>query len=169
MKRFPEIIDRLYGIVAELEALFPGRPFTPDGHMLGSIGESLAQYYYGVTLNRPSTKGEDGQAACGGVEVKITQREHVAFRCSPKTLLVLKLFKDGRFEEVYNGSGSRVWATVSNKRMPGNGQYPVRLSTLRRLMKDVAEQEKLKMIRPQAGGAYVSPSAKRPGPHKTNE
>jgi len=149
MKTFPDIMQRLYGIVAELEGLFPGRPFTPDGHMLGSIGESLAQYYYGVTLNRPSAKGEDGQAECGGVEVKITQRESVAFRCLPETLLVLKLFKDGRFEEVYNGSGSRVWATVSTKTMPSNGQHQVRLSTLRRLMKEAAVQEKLKMIRPQ--------------------
>jgi len=148
MKTFPKILNRLYRVVSELEILFPGRPFTPDGHMLGSIGESLAQHYYGVNLYRPSKKGEDGQAACGPVEVKITQRESVALRCKPKTLLVFKLFKSGAFEEVYNGQGSRVWATVNKKKTPSNGQYQIRLNTLRRLMKDVSEHEKVKMIRP---------------------
>ena len=65
MDKFPDILKKLYKIVGELEELFPGRPFTPDGHMIGSIGEALAQYYYGVKLNRPSTPGEDGQTELG--------------------------------------------------------------------------------------------------------
>lgn len=149
MEKFPDILQRLYKIVDELEVLFPGRPFTPDGHMIGSIGEALAQYYYGVKLNRPSTQGEDGQAECGPVEVKTTQRESVAFRCEPKTLLVLKLYSNGDFEEIYNGNGSRVWATINTGRRPGNGQYQVKLKTLRRLMKEVPAGEKLKMVRPK--------------------
>jgi hypothetical protein len=149
MERFPNILKRLYKIVDELEDLFPGRPFTPDGHMIGSIGEALAQYYYGVTLNRPSTQGEDGQAESGPVEVKTTQRESVAFRSEPKTLLVLKLYSNGVFEEIYNGNGSRVWATINTERRPGNGQYQVKLKTLRRLMKEVPAGEKLKKVRPE--------------------
>jgi hypothetical protein len=117
--------------------------------MVGSIGEALAQYYYGVRLNRPSTEGEDGQAGCGPVEVKITQRENVALRSKPKTLLVFKLFENGDFEEVYNGGGSRVWATINTERTPSNGQFQVRLNTLRRLMREVPESERVKKVRPK--------------------
>ena len=35
-----EKIKELYEISAELERLFPGRHYTPDGHMIGSIGEA---------------------------------------------------------------------------------------------------------------------------------
>jgi uncharacterized protein DUF6998 len=129
MERFPNILKRLYRIVDELEDLFPGRPFTPDGHMIGSIGEALAQYYYGITLNRPSTQGEDGQAEYGPVEVKTTQRESVAFRSEPRALLVLKLYSNGVFEEIYNGNGSRVWATINTERRPNPVTVNIKLSS----------------------------------------
>lgn len=35
-----EKIKALYAISRELEQLFPGRHYTPDGHMIGSIGGS---------------------------------------------------------------------------------------------------------------------------------
>ena len=38
--RFPEIIRELYRLIDELEQMFPGRHFTPDGHLVGSIGEA---------------------------------------------------------------------------------------------------------------------------------
>lgn len=41
-ERFPERIRELYKLVAQLEALSPGRPFTPDGHMVGSLAECAA-------------------------------------------------------------------------------------------------------------------------------
>ncbi len=34
----PALLGNLYSIVARLEALFPGRKFTPDRHLVGSIG-----------------------------------------------------------------------------------------------------------------------------------
>jgi len=38
----PSLFQELYSIVDRLEELFPGRRFTPDGHLVGSIGEVLA-------------------------------------------------------------------------------------------------------------------------------
>ena len=37
-----EKIRELYRITAELEEKYPGRCFTPDGHLVGSIGEVYA-------------------------------------------------------------------------------------------------------------------------------
>ena len=46
----PNLIRRLYAIVADLETAFPGRKFTPDGPLVGSIGEVLAAHRYGLEL-----------------------------------------------------------------------------------------------------------------------
>jgi len=41
------LLDSLYGSAERLEALFPGRKFTLDGHLVGSIGEVIAAYMFG--------------------------------------------------------------------------------------------------------------------------
>lgn len=46
----PKLIRELYCVVNELETLFPGRNFTLDGHLVGSIGEVLAAHYYELDL-----------------------------------------------------------------------------------------------------------------------
>jgi hypothetical protein len=131
--RFPELIADLYKVVAALEAMFPGRHFTPDGHLVGSIGEALASHHYGVELFSASAQGHDGRANGRLVQVKATQGTRVALSSEPEHLLVLRLHKNGTFTEEYNGPGQPVWASVSHKARPGNGQYQVSISALRRL------------------------------------
>jgi hypothetical protein len=43
-------VQQLIEIVKELEKDFPGRHFTLGGHLVGSIGEVMASYYYGIEL-----------------------------------------------------------------------------------------------------------------------
>jgi hypothetical protein len=40
--RLPAPVAAIYKAVEELEALYPGRRFTPDGHLVDSIGEVIA-------------------------------------------------------------------------------------------------------------------------------
>ena len=54
-------VQKMIGIVSELEEEFPGRHFTLDGHLVGSIGEVMAAYYYGFELYRASAQGHDGR------------------------------------------------------------------------------------------------------------
>jgi hypothetical protein len=143
--RFPVLIAQLYDVVAELEAMFQ-RPFTPDGHMVGSIGEALAAHYYGMTLTPCSTPGCDATVGDKRVEIKATQSTKVAFRCKPDHLLVLKLHRDGSFDEIYNGDGARVWALVAHKPIPPNGQLSVPLSSLKRLNAQAEESERISRI-----------------------
>jgi hypothetical protein len=138
----------MYQLVAELEAMFPGRPFTPDGHMVGSLAECFAEYYYGLDLFACSNKGHDAQLNDCQVEIKATQGNSVALRSGPEKLLVLKLFRDGSFEEIYNGPGATVWALVEANPRPSNGQYQVRLSRLRELNKNVRDVERLARVKP---------------------
>src|SRR5580704_19671100 len=44
------LIRQLYTVVAQLEEEFEDRRFTPDGHLVGSIGEVVAAYAFGLKL-----------------------------------------------------------------------------------------------------------------------
>ncbi len=39
----PKLVADIYRAVADLEKLYPGGKFTPDGHLVGSIGEVIAE------------------------------------------------------------------------------------------------------------------------------
>ena len=58
-------IRELYAITTELESLYPGRKFTIDGHLVGSIGEVLVAERYGLTLLSNSTQTHDAEAKDG--------------------------------------------------------------------------------------------------------
>jgi len=138
----PELVERLYAIVSELEAQFPGRPFTPDGHLVGSIGEVLAAAHYNLRLLPCSSEYHDAVAPDGRqVQIKVTQGQQVAMRSTCDHLLVLRLQKDGAATEAYNGPGEMAWDAAGP--MQRNGQRPIRLSTLRKLMGEVSPTQRL--------------------------
>jgi hypothetical protein len=143
VEMIPELVKALYRTVAELQRLFPGRPFTPDGHLVGSLGEVVAAHDYDLELLPPSTEGCDAVTRDGKrVEIKTTQGTRVALRNLPSHLLVLKLCGDGTVEEVYNGPGKEPWN--QSGKMQKNGQRPISLSKLKSLMKSVSEENKVK-------------------------
>jgi len=138
----PGIVQRLYALVGELEEHFPGRRFTPDGHLVGSLGEVLASCYYDLELLAASTERHDARTRDGRlVQVKATQGRSVALRSEPDHLLVLALLRDGTIDEVYNGPGSLAWRRVGP--LQKNGACPLAVSTLRRLMEEVPESSRL--------------------------
>ncbi len=94
----PALVKDLYAVVRRLEALFPGRHFTPDGHLVGSIGEVLAAYHYGLNLYAASMPCHDGVCPAGRrVQVKATQGESIGISEEPDFLIVLKLALDGKY------------------------------------------------------------------------
>jgi hypothetical protein len=140
---FPQHLRAIYDAVDALEAMFPGRHFTPDGHMVGSLGEALAAYYYDISLSQASAECHDGTCDKRHVQVKATQGDRVAITSEPEHLLVLRLNRDGSFVEEYNGPGTLVWNLVAHKPRPKNGQYQVSLASLRKLMTRVNKHEQL--------------------------
>jgi len=130
-KEVPELLDRLYSVVDRLEELFPGRKFTPDGHLVGSIGEVIAAYRFGLRLLEGSAPGHDAESKDGRlVQIKLTQgNSSVALRSEPEHLLVFRLQKNRSVEDVYNGPGRVPWSKVGN--MQKNGQCAISLSRLR--------------------------------------
>lgn len=145
--KFQVLIKDLYATVNELESMFPGRHFTPDGHMVGSIGECLVADAYGLELMAASNKGYDAVTKSGKrVEIKATQSDAAAFRSEPEHTIVIKILSDGSFDEIYNGPGSIVWSQFSGKTMPSNGQYQISLKRLKALNSQVNENQRVPKI-----------------------
>lgn len=106
-------VQKLIGIVNELETEFPGRHFTLDGHLVGSIGEVMAAYYYGIELYTASAVAHDGEVNGKRVQIKISQQDNIVINHEPDYLIVLYLNKGGDIYEVYNGLGAEPWKAAS--------------------------------------------------------
>ena len=137
IREVPELIAQLYKITQRLEEIFPDRPFTPDGHLVGSIGEVVAKYIYGLELKDPSCAQFDAETKNGKtVQIKLTGRagKGYGFRWSSKTpceapdlLLALKLTQSG-FVEVFNGPFPV--DLLKNRKDSTNGQLTIPISKL---------------------------------------
>jgi hypothetical protein len=142
----PEKVKQLYAIVKELEAMFPGRHFTLDGHLIGSVGEVLAAYHYGLELLPASYQTHDAVSLDGRrIQIKATQVNRIGISSEPDCLLVLKILPDGRVEEIYNGPGKNVWEAAGKRQK--NGQRYIPNGQLRKLSCCVKPEEKLPMLR----------------------
>ncbi|WP_026340931.1 hypothetical protein [Thioalkalivibrio sp. AKL10] len=144
-EHLPRLVGELYRVVGELEAMFPGRHFTPDGHLVGSLGECLAAYHYGLDLLRASSPGVDAVKDGREIEIKATQGKSVGLRSGPEHLLVLKLDREGGFAEIYNGPGKVVWREFEGKPKPSNGQYQISVKRLTQLMEAVSPHQRVAM------------------------
>lgn len=139
-------LDDLYTASDGLERLFPGRKFTLDGHLVGSIGEVVAAYIFDLDLNPASTLGHDATAPDGrNVEIKLTQGHRVAIRHEPEHLIVLHRPKGGPMRVVFNGPGGLAWDAAG--KMQKNGQRPISLVRLSQLTADVPVGERLLEVR----------------------
>lgn len=138
-------LDDLYAASEGLERLFPGRKFTLDGHLVGSVGEVAAAYMFDLELNAASTQGHDAISQDGRqVEIKLTQGKGVAIRHEPEHLLVMHRPKGGPMRVVYNGPGDLAWHAAG--KMQKNGQRPIGLTKLAALMVEVASSAQLPMV-----------------------
>jgi hypothetical protein len=140
--KIPQLLKQLYEIVAELESLFPGRKFTLDGHLVGSLGEVIAAHDYDLTLLESSAETHDARKGSKQIQIKATQGKSVAMYGEPEHLLVLRLLKNGAAEEIYNGPGKPAWDNAGKPQK--NGQRSISLSRLRVLMGTVPESQKVK-------------------------
>ena len=101
------LVPELFQITKALEAAAPGRHFTPDGHLVGSIGEAVAAARYGLELTTASTKGVDAHHKASGrsVEIKATvEGKRISLRgMEPQAdhLLVLRINSDGSASEIF--------------------------------------------------------------------
>ena len=137
-------VQELVRIVSELETAFPGRHFTLDGHLVGSIGEVMAVYYYGIDLYTASAELHDGQVSGREVQIKITQQDNVMISGEPDYLIVLYLKRDGNVYEIYNGPGKEPWESAGKTDSHNNRH--MRVNTLMELDRSVPSEERIQTI-----------------------
>lgn len=133
----PAPVAAIYHAVAELEALYPGRRFTPDGHLVGSIGEVVAAEALGLTLYPASHPAHDAYDANGDVQIKMTGGKSVAMYSTSTRLVVLRVTSPELAEIVYDGPGEIAWSNA--RKMGKNGQRVISLTKLRALGAMVTE------------------------------
>ena len=141
-----DLLGRLYRIVDRLEVLFPNRKFTPDGHLVGSIGEVLAAHMFGLDLLPGSSPNHDAVAANGWrVQIKLTQGTRgVALRAQPDHLLVLRLTPERSVEIIYNGKGLSPWSQAGS--IQKNGQRQISLKRLSAIDDYVSTEDRLPLL-----------------------
>ena len=95
---------------------------------------------YGLTLLPNSTKTHDAVSKDGKyVQIKATQVQGISISSEPDYLIAIKLFSDGSWEEVYNGPGKLVWDNAG--KLQKNGQRPISLNKLKKLMTSIQEDK----------------------------
>lgn len=144
MENVKSQVQKLIAIVKELEEDFPGRHFTLDGHLVGSIGEVMAAYYYGIELYKASEKGYDGEVDGRRVQIKISQQDNIVIPHKPDFLIVMYLRKNGDIFEVYNGPGKLAW-DIASKRDSHNNRHMM-VNKLMELDKTVDDEQRIKQI-----------------------
>ena len=128
----PPAVAAIYGAVEDLERAYPGRKFTPDGHLVGSIGEVVAAEAFGLTLHPASYAGHDARDAAGrDVQIKMTGGRSVSLYATCDRLIVLKITSPIEAEVFYDGHGAPAWEAAG--RMQKNGQRTISLSRLARI------------------------------------
>jgi hypothetical protein len=127
----PSPVAKIYEAVAELEATFPGRKFTPDGHLVGSLGEVIAAEELKLTLHPSSYAGHDAFDANGDVQIKMTGQtgKSASLYATCQRLVVLKVVSPHEAEIIYDGPGEPAWTAAG--RMGKNGQRVISLARLR--------------------------------------
>jgi len=129
-------IRRIFQSCRELTQL-TGRPFSPDGHLVGSLGEVIARDRCNLRLMPPATEGYDAidcRNRC--VEIKATTRNAVSLSASgtkAQRLVVVQINEDGDAEIVYDGPTAP--AREAAGKVQKNGQRRISISTLKRLAK----------------------------------
>ena len=130
--KLPKQVADIYRAVRELEAKYPGRKFTPDGHLVGSIGEVIAAEALGLELYPASHPGHDARDANDrDVQIKMTSGKSVSFYSTCDRLVVFKIINSEEAEIVYDGPGEPAWAAAGKRQR--NDQRPIRLSKLKQL------------------------------------
>ena len=147
LEMLEEKIRELYRIITELEETYPGRHFTPDGHLVGSIGEVYVAEKYGLSLLEASKEKHDARSADGRlIQIKITQTDRASICSEPDYPIVIKMDRNGGIEEIYNGKGAAPWNLAG--KLQKNGQRSISLSKLISLNDTVPSEDRIRKVEP---------------------
>jgi hypothetical protein len=131
-KALPSAVATIYQATTELNTEFPLRSFTPDGHLVGHLGEVIAAREFGLELLPNSHPGHDAVDSRGRcVQIKLTARDSISMYADCDRLIVMKIESAQWAELIYDGDGAPIWAIAG--KLQKNGQRRVGLAAIRRV------------------------------------
>jgi Family of unknown function (DUF6998) len=139
----PRSVAAIYEATKELNAEYPCRSFTPDGHLVGHLGEVIAAKEFGLTLlpnSHPGHDAMDSNNRC--VQIKLTAGNSIAMYANCDRLIVMWIESAHCARLIYDGDGEPIWA-VAGKRQK-NGQRRVGLAAIRRIAEERARGLRVK-------------------------
>lgn len=142
-----DAVVEMLEIVAQLQKTYPKKRFTLDGRLVGDLGEILAEEEYDITLYEKQTVLHDAETRDGRlVQIKATMQNGLTFPSDhvPNYYLGLKIHRDGRLEEIFNGPGALVWEIIKHRKPPKRHFHTVSLAILRRADGVVKSEDRIR-------------------------
>ena len=138
-------LDNIFKSINDLRKAFPQKAFTIDGRLVGDLGEVIATLYYDVKLHTVQQPDHDGESSDGRkVQIKATFKDSLTFRTIPDYYLGLKLFPDGRYEEIYNGPGQIIYQRYKDRKGIGEILLSFPNAELKKLSALVSPTDRIK-------------------------
>ena len=126
-----QLVARVFSCCQELSER-TGRPISPDGHLVGSLGEVIAAERLNLRLMSPSNRGFDAIGPDGErVEIKTTTRSSIQVSNEgtlAERFVVVRLEASGESHIVFDGKAADVLAVAGSPQK--NGQRRVSLGRL---------------------------------------
>ncbi|MFC4526235.1 hypothetical protein ISN76_19585 [Dyella halodurans] len=139
-----ESLALIFEGIRRLKAAFPNREFTIDGRLVGDIGEVIGELEYDLILDEVSQPDHDATTSNGRkVQIKATFQQALTFKSTPDYYLGFKLYRDGTFEEIFNGPGSLIEQRYAHRKGLGTKLLSFPNSELRKLSEGVAPGERI--------------------------
>jgi len=118
---FKKKIAMIYDIANELGREFNKTKCTPDGHLLGAIGQIAAKIAFGLDFGsiiegHNCTWSDEDKII--NIQVRCTGRGSIALRKEPEYLIALEISESGKIYLLYNGPGEFVWEKVKGQKQP---------------------------------------------------
>jgi len=148
-KEFSLAVKNVFDGCRNLSKLCGGiRNFTPDGRMVGDIGEVIAGFFYGVELHKNGHRNWDGTYESRSVQIKVTGGIDTYLKEPPEEgfldglLMVFEINREsGEYKIVYNGDIKRVWNALNNLKIDKTGAKMISLDRLRKLQESVHKKD----------------------------
>ena len=138
-------VQAIYKAVRSLTKRY-GRKFTPDGVLVGTLGEVLAEEKYDLELLPPKTKDFDA-VDCEGrkVQIRCNQQNTTPIKrgATKGMFLALKLLPDGTIEQIFKGPASGAHRLTVGRKADSAGFVGLSHDKLCKLMESVPKSKRI--------------------------
>lgn len=143
-KLIKKALGQIFSGIRGLHEAHPNKQFTIDGRLVGDLGEMFAAVYYDVIIDPVQQADHDGETSDGSrVQVKATFKDSLTFKRRPELYLGIKLYEDGRFEEIYNGPPDLICAEYGHRKGFGENLLSFPIKRLRELGSQIPESKRI--------------------------